>query len=224
QRTANHRPPPLRSRPARRSAAPLHPEQFQKNSEIDYVAAAFSFNPLHPQLRPPHEPTSGFQSSYQFNNKHWGTAPLESGLLNFKNDQLTGGEFVIDLTRLECTDLARTDSHDALIAHLHSDDFFDVENFPKATFVFTQIIPEGDSPGSGNLNITGDLTLRGQTHPIDFTASAGFTDDGKPAAQAAFTIDRTRWNILYGSGKFFKRLAGHVVNDNLEFQLRILTK
>jgi len=157
-------------------------------------------------------------------NKHWGTAPLESGVLNFENGQLSGGEFVIDLTRLECTDLAGKDSHDALIGHLHSDDFFDVENFPKATFIITQVIPAGDSPGSGNLNITGDLTLRGQTHSIDFTASAGFTDDGKPAAQAAFAIDRTRWNILYGSGKFFKRLAGHVVNDMLEFQLRILTK
>lgn len=157
-------------------------------------------------------------------NKHWGTAPLESGVLKFKKGHLSGGEFVIDLTRLECTDLAGRDSHDALIAHLHSDDFFDVEKFPKATFIITQILPAGDSPGSGNLNITGDLALRGQTHPIDFIASAGFTDDGIPAAQAAFAIDRTRWNILYGSGKFFKRLAGHVVNDKLEFQLRILTQ
>ncbi len=62
------------------------------------------------------------------------------------------------------------------------------------------------------------------TSAPEFTAAAGLTAEGKPAAQAAFSIDRTRWGILYGSGRFFKRLAGHVVNDMLEFQIRIITK
>lgn len=158
-------------------------------------------------------------------NKHWGTAALESGHLVFDHGTLTGGEFVVDLTRLECTDLAGSDLHDVLIAHLHNDDFFDVENHPKAKFVMTAVSNEVDaSPGSCNLTIDGDLTLRGQTHPIQFTAAAGFTEKGMPAAQAAFSIDRTRWSILYGSGKFFNRLAGHLVNDLLEFQLRIVTQ
>ena len=158
-------------------------------------------------------------------NKHWGTVALESGHLIFAGGVLTGGEFVIDLTRIECADLAGTDLHDVLIAHLHNDDFFDVENHPKSKFVITRVGPGPESaPGSPNLEITGDLTLRGHTHSITFPSSAGITDDGKPAAQAAFSIDRTRWGILYGSGKFFHHLAGHVVNDHLEFQLRIIAE
>ena len=36
-------------------------------------------------------------------------------------------------------------------------------------------------------------------------------------------IDRTDWGVLYGSGRFFRRLAGHLVNDSIELQLRLLT-
>jgi len=158
-------------------------------------------------------------------NKHWGTAALESGELIFERGNLIGGTFIADLTKLECTDLAGSDIHDYLISHLHNDDFFDVEHHPKATFIITQVTKgASESAGAPNLTITGDLTLRGQTHPITFQASTGITDEGKAAAQASFSIDRTRWGILYGSGKFFSRLAGHVVNDELEFQLRIITQ
>ncbi len=157
-------------------------------------------------------------------NKHFGTAALESGHLQFANGTLTGGEFAIDLRRLECTDLAGTDLHDVLIHHLHDDDFFDVANHPTARFVITRATPvTNPTPGAPNLDITGDLTLRGKTEPVQFLATAGLTPEGKPAAQAAFAIDRTRWGVLYGSGKFFNRLAGHLVNDFIEFQLRILT-
>ena len=61
------------------------------------------------------------------------------------------------------------------------------------------------SPGAPNLTIHADLTLRGQTHPITFQATPGLTPEGKPAAQANLQIDRTRWGVLYGSGKFFHR-------------------
>ena len=159
-------------------------------------------------------------------NRHTGTAALQSGHLEFTGGQMTGGEFVIDLTRLQCTDLAGSPLHDVLIAHLHNEDFFDVERHPSARFVIRQVrpAPEETTPGSRNLHIRGDLTLRGQTHPVEFAAAAGLTEQGKPAAQAAFSIDRTRWGVLYGSGRFFRRLAGHLVNDHLEFQIRIIAR
>ena len=158
-------------------------------------------------------------------NKHFGFAKLESGQLEFADGVLTGGEFSIDLRQLECTDLKDSKLHDVLIHHLESDDFFDVANHPTARFVITGSTPIADAcPGGPNLEIEGDLTLRGKTESIQFTATAGLTPEGTPAAQAAFAIDRTRWGVLYGSGKFFKRLAGHLVNDQIEFQLRIITE
>ena len=156
-------------------------------------------------------------------NKHFGTVAIDSGHLEFADARLVAGEFVIDLRQLTCTDLAGTELHDVLIHHLHNEDFFDVVNHPTARFVITGTDTVADStPGAPNLRIEGNLTLRGVTEPIEFLASAGITLEGKAAAQTTFSIDRTRWGVLYGSGKFFRRLAGHLVNDHIDFQLRIL--
>jgi len=59
-------------------------------------------------------------------------------------------------------------------------------------------------------------------HAIAFDAAAGWTPGCLPAAQATLAFDRTLWGVLYGSGKHFQRLAGHLVNDLIEIQLRVV--
>jgi len=157
-------------------------------------------------------------------NKHWGTVGLKDGHLVFAAGMLVGGEITLDMRQLECTDLAGNEVHDILIRHLHDHDFFDVEVHPEARLVITSADPiDGAADGAANLRVTADLTLKGQTRPITFDASAGLTPEGKAAAQASFAIDRTKWGVLYGSGKFFHRLSGHLVNDLIEFQVRMVT-
>jgi polyisoprenoid-binding protein YceI len=112
-----------------------------------------------------------------------------------------------------------------LVNHLRSDDFFDVALYPTALFAITSSAPTAESTvGSPNLTVHGELSLKNVTHPIEFTASAGFTPEGKPAAQASFAFDRTKWNVLYGSGKYFRHLAGHLVNDLIEVEVRMVLK
>ena len=157
-------------------------------------------------------------------NKHEGTIALKSGTLETAGGTLTGGRFVLDMHDVACADLKGDSLHGVLIAHLLSDDFFDVENYPEAVFEITSAEPvAGADAGAPNLKITGLLTLKDATHPVEFTASSGVTDEGKLAAQASFAIDRTRWGVIYGSGKFFRRLGGHLVNDMIDLQLRIVT-
>lgn len=157
-------------------------------------------------------------------NKHWGEIRLKSGELEFKNGELVGGEFVLDMNQMTSTDLAGNDLHDVLIDHLKSDDFFDVERFPEARFKILSSERIADRvDGASNLKVTGEMTIKGVSHVVDFEASAGLTaDNGKPAAQAAIAIDRTLWDVIYGSGKWFHRLAGHLVNDMVELQLRVV--
>jgi len=157
-------------------------------------------------------------------NKHWGHVGIESGHLTFTNGVLSGGEVVLDMNAITCTDLNGSELHDVLVRHLKSDDFFDVERFPQAKFVIQSAAEmDGFAPGGRNLLVKGELTLKGVTNPVEFTSSAGPTPDGKAAAQALVVVDRTKWNVLYGSGRYFNRLAGHLVNDDIEFQLRVIT-
>ncbi|GEP45398.1 YceI family protein [Brevifollis gellanilyticus] len=158
-------------------------------------------------------------------NKHCGKISLKSGHLDFDHGLVTGGEVLIDMTAITCDDLQGNPLHDVLIHHLRSDDFFDTDLHPEARITIREAKPtDGGTPGSPNLQVKADLTLKGITAPVEFTASAGIDDQGRPAAQAAFAIDRTRWHVLYGSGRFFARLAGHLVNDLIELQIRLVCK
>lgn len=157
-------------------------------------------------------------------NKHFGTVALQSGSLNFADGQLKDGEIVFDLAQLVCSDLFGSELHDVLIAHLHNDDFLDLENHPTTTLTITSANPiAGAAAGAPNLRLNCQLTLKGQTHPLLIEATSGMTPDGKAAAQTTFSIDRTQWGINYGSGKLFHRLAGHLVNDLIDFEVKIVT-
>jgi len=157
--------------------------------------------------------------------KHHGQIGLRSGQLEFAHGELTSGRVVIDLSNIVCFDLQGKEWHDVLINHLQSDDFFDVARFPEALVVINGARRiEHATPGQPNLEIAADLTLKGVSAPLKFLAAAGVTPDGKAAAQAVFSFDRTRWNVLYGSGRFFHRLGRHLVNDLIELEVKIVTQ
>lgn len=85
-----------------------------------------------------------------------------------------------------------------LTNHLKNADFFDVKRFPKAKFEATSI----EAGDEGMVNVTGDLTLLGQTHSLAFPAS--FSPDSDPVLTASFEIDRTQWGMNYGPDKIEK--------------------
>jgi rhodanese-related sulfurtransferase len=158
-------------------------------------------------------------------SKHWGVLPISGGYLEFDEvGPLCGGRVEFDLRKLTCTDLAGTPLHDVLVHHLLSDDFFDAERHPTGVLEITQATRIAETPGSLNLEIRADLTLRGVTQSICFLAAGGLTPEGRPAAQAALALDRTRWGIIYGSGKLFRKLGGHLVNDRIELQVKLVVK
>lgn len=157
-------------------------------------------------------------------NKHWGTIGLKSGSLKIAGEKLTRGEIVIDMTDMHCSDL-EGEMHDGLIAHLQSDDFFDTEKYPEAFFriLSSQKIPNA-TPGNQNLIVRAELEMKGVTAPVELGACAGIAPDGSLAAQSSFLIDRTVWNVIYGSGKFFHRLGMHLVNDLVDIELKVVAR
>jgi polyisoprenoid-binding protein YceI len=158
-------------------------------------------------------------------NRHHGTLAIGAGHLDFSDGLPSGGEFVFDMNAIACTNLAGDPLHDVLVNHLRSDDFFDTEVHPEARFRVLSARRVGDGgAGKPNLRIEGELTLKGKTLPLVLDAVAGFTPDGRPAAQAVLAFDRTLWNVIYGSARFFRNLGMHLVNDLIEVHLRIVVK
>ena len=158
-------------------------------------------------------------------NKHHGNLKLKSGSLDFAEGQLTGGRIVIDMTSIACTDIPDAGLAQVLVNHLKHEDFFLVDELPEAVLTLTKVEAiSGATPGIPNLEIAADLTLRGVTSDIEFTAAGGITAEGTFVAQANLDFDRTRWGAIYGSGKFFQRLAMHLVNDLISLQVKIATR
>jgi rhodanese-related sulfurtransferase len=158
-------------------------------------------------------------------NRHHGTLGIRSGYLEFRDGLPSGGEFVFDMDAISCSNLAGDPLHDVLVNHLRSHDFFDTEFHPEARFRISSSRRVGDGgAGRPNLRIEGELTLKGRTLPFAMDAVAGFTPDGRPAAQAVLAFDRTLWNVIYGSARFFRSLGMHLVNDLIEVHLRIIMK
>ena len=74
------------------------------------------------------------------------------------------------------------------------------------------------------MNITGDLTMVGKTSSISFPAKV-MSDANGAKGFATFKIDRTKWDLKYGSGNFFKELtADKIINNDIEFDLKLVAK
>ncbi len=143
---------------------------------------------------------------YKVTGSHEGTITIKSGSLNFNEDKLVGGEFVIDMTSIIVTDL-EGDSKGKLEGHLKSDDFFGVKNFETATLIFDDVKTNGKNAYSVN----GDLTIKGKSNPISFTISIYGNK-----ATASLKIDRTKYDVKYGSASFFDDLKDKAIYDDFD--------
>jgi len=159
---------------------------------------------------------------------HSGTLKLKSGWLEVcpgPSATSAKGEFTLDMESIANTDLGDTTYSRMLVAHLKSDDFFDTGRFPTATFHLRHVtINPHARPGNINADIDGALTLKGVTEDLGFPALIEGLSGGELAAEAHFDIDRTRWNVIYGSGKFYEKLGMHLVHDVISLGLHIVTR
>ncbi len=142
-----------------------------------------------------------------------------------KGGEAASGEFTLDMESIADIDLADAALNRILIGHLKSDDFFDTKQFPTARFHLRHIMVNRHAkPGNINAEVIGALTLKGITEELGFPALIEALPDGALAAEAHFDIDRTRWNVLYGSGKFYEWLGRHLVNDDISLGVHIVTR
>ncbi len=130
--------------------------------------------------------------------KHTGTFKVKSGELQVKDGNIASGDFVIDMTSLTVTDLEGQKKAD-LEGHLKNADFFEVEANPTAKFEVVDSRKVENSDSGITHQITGNLTMNGKTKSITIPATVS-TDGGFSAVTPEFTINRTDWDIKYGSG------------------------
>lgn len=111
-----------------------------------------------------------------------------TGGIRLSGDELVGLEATVQMASL------RADA-DKLTAHLKTPDFFDVEQWPTATFQSTRVIRASGAEGATH-KVTGQLTMRGTTKTITFPASLE-AGQAHVRARAEFVIDRRDFGVAY---------------------------
>ena len=144
--------------------------------------------------------------AYKVTGSHTGTVTLQSGALDFDGDTLTGGEFTVDMTSINTTDL-EGDYKNKLDGHLKSADFFGVDTHTTSTMKFTKV----EASGKNSYKVTGDLTIKGITKPVTFDVSIYGSK-----ATATLKVDRAAYDVRYGSGSFFDNLGDKTIYDEFD--------
>ncbi len=151
--------------------------------------------------------------------QHNGTIKLASGQLVVNGDAIKNGAFSIDMNSIACSDL-QGDYNQKLIGHLKSDDFFSVEKNPTSKFEITKIT----SAGADRVNITGNLTIKGITQPLTFPATVKKQGDAIVAVAKGVKVDRTKYDIKYGSKSFFASIGDKAIEDEFELAINLVAK
>lgn len=153
-----------------------------------------------------------------------GTIAVKEGLITVAGDAKTA-TFVIDMTTIHVGLTAKKPGQEGkLEEHLKGERWFDVANHPNASFNITKVTPRADSATTFVYDVTGNLTLKGQTHELTMPATIFMDASGQLHAQSSFEFDRTKWGVTAGSASFFDSLADNAVSDMVAMSFDVVAE
>ena len=144
---------------------------------------------------------------------HYGTINFVSGDFVLADGLIANGEFIVDMTSIKNQDLPE-DRQGRLESHLKSDDFFSVEKYPTAKILITT----SESISEGTWLVSGELTIKQYTHPIQFEMI-----NSENGWQANLVFDRSMYDVRFRSGTFFEQLGDKMIYDDIELEINLKT-
>lgn len=148
-------------------------------------------------------------------SEHHGELDLKSGFLEMQDGRIVGGMFTVDMTTLRNTDLKSEDRNQRLVGHLKSDDFFSVDQYPTSTLHITG----GTGFENDKATVNGNITIKGKTEPISFE-----TERHNMGYTARLLIDRSKFDVRYGSDSFFDNLGDNAIDDIFTVDIQLVMK
>ncbi|WP_312075683.1 YceI family protein [Chryseobacterium sp.] len=158
----------------------------------------------------------GYKIVKSKSSSHDGTVKVKSGDIVMKGNQVVGGNFVLDMTSINATDLSG-EGQTKLNGHLKNGDFFEVEKFPTASFKITSVRKNNDA--TYNSLVGGNLTVKGKTNAISFPAKITNANGVVTIESNKFSFDRQKFDITYQSG-----MKDSVINDEIDMTVKVSAK
>lgn len=140
---------------------------------------------------------------------HNGFVSIKEGNLVYQGNSITGGKITIDMETMTQSDSLYKTEENKLVAHLESPDFFNVANFPTATFEIT-------SSNLGSNKVYGNLTVKGITNS-EVVENVIF-DVKTKSATGTLKFDRQKYGVTYKGSK-----KDMLVGDEVEMTISLKT-
>ncbi|MBT8273978.1 MAG: YceI family protein [Bacteroidia bacterium] len=151
---------------------------------------------------------------------HNGSIKIENGVMTLNDGKIESGTFLIDMNSIVDLDMpADNEMNGKLVGHLKSADFFDVEKYPNAAFEVT-----GFEDKDGKMMLSGNLKLKEKQNNVTFPVTVSTDGDQLTLTSETFTIDRSKWDVKYGSKSFFDDLGDKFINDDIELKITLKAK
>jgi polyisoprenoid-binding protein YceI len=151
---------------------------------------------------------------------HNGTIDISDGVITLVDGKLNGGEFTIATNTIKILDVTDPATNAQFAGHLASEDFFSTDKYPAATLTIDSVTPE-----TGNsYHVEGKLTIKAITHSIEFEATIDSIEGGTLRASATLVIDRTKYEMKFRSGNFFKDLGDTLIYNDFVLNVHLSAK
>lgn len=156
-------------------------------------------------------------------SKHNGTIDIKEGYLEFKKGKLLGGELVIDMSTIKNEDLKDPKYNQKLVGHLNSDDFFNVQKYPTASYNITKVEATKEKD---TYNIVGDLTIKGVTKSYTVENVKVSEKKGVVTIEPSIAINRKDYGITYNAESTFEKVTDAVkdkiIADNFTLDMKLV--
>jgi polyisoprenoid-binding protein YceI len=193
------------SPPASTTAAPSRPA-FTQSLALAKLNGDWIFDPAHSSV--------GFAARHAMVTRVRGIFNEFEGRMHLDGERpwLSAAEVVIQVASVD----TRVEQRDA---HLRSADFFDVERFPLITFRSTS----AEQVGEDLYRMTGDLTVKNQTHPVtvDLLYSGSVVDAfgvERVGFDGSTVINRTHWGLTWNAAL---ETGGMLVSEKIKLEFDI---
>ena len=147
---------------------------------------------------------------------HNGTIGIKEGNFILQDGKVKGGNVIINTATIKILDITDPAANAQFAGHLASDDFFSIEKFPTASFDILTV----KELATGTYYLEGNLTIKNITHVAGFEASVE-NDKNAITLNGKLLIDRTKYDIKFRSGNFFKDLGDTLIYNDFELDFNI---
>ena len=150
--------------------------------------------------------------------EHSGRIQLAGGFIVKGDEKLNSGEILMNMQSITVGDIEDPKWNQKLVDHLKNDDFFNSEKYPTAKFVFNRFKGKG-----ADTHVSGEMTIRDKSVLTNLILNV-VVDADSSYATGSINIDRSLFDVKYGSGSFFEGLGDKMIMDDFTLNFKLIAR